>query len=706
MSPPPPDPAVSSSTDHAERSPSPRAKPRLLASPAKIIALAVIANLLIAGGVSAAVAPVETSQSALSLYDSLPQGLRSLLGDTQNASGKLDRGPLGSWLDRFHANAVRGDPNAQLGLSLELESEAEPETWTSATSIEVHWTNYGATLTYRLSTSDRPEPPDLQNDPLVETTATNATLPLQPGANWVHLQAAHKDKVGRVATLGPILSDPDPPLQPAGLRIEGDGSPDSTIKVDAYHFTLEWDETEARSGIANYHLERQNAGNWIPVATIEADNQTHTERNRPNGLYAYRVRAESVAGVLSEPSDVLGVRVDAAGSLEPPGVGDWHYGVNAVYHSLIHTWDISDPGLYSSVDEIHSGEAGLSKEEVEHYTGPGWGITLEDPTLRALVAEELGGQWEGDELVGAQKNSLEIGLTLFERMFNDVDYDFDKFSGTDFDLLRANEVLEAGGGICGDLTALFVTLMRIAGVPARPVHGYLINTGATTDQQFDDAIGGFHMWPEIYVGGDATDGPGEGWIPVDVSGVTGPFKPELLHVYFGVSNPNYLQLGVQEDLGDESLPDDHERNKWNVWANLRYQSVDPSSVQVTWDADAKITESEKVLGDLWFDTDTNERVWCETDDEACRGDHTKFFDNVRGRSVRTMDYGATLSWTGDVHDLDLSFRFPVQVGPSQVMMATAYQHDPQCNGSEAPVPGDGEQFIEWNIPGSQEPCSN
>lgn len=702
-------PASASSASAASPSGSPRAqrRHRLIRSPGKIIVLAIIGNLIIAGSVAAAVAPVETSQGALNIYDALPQWLRSILGDTTDEGGETQRGWLGAWLSDFHANALKGNPRAQLGMPLELTSTHDASTWTADTTTDLTWVNHGATLTYHLIISGDPDPPETITDPLVQTTDTTASVPLSPGENWIHLQPTHRDRTGKVSTLGPLLSDPDPPTAPTGLRVVDHSSDTSLVQVDTYHFTLEWESAEARSGITAYHLERRvGGGNWAPLAVVDAENTTHALRNIPNGLYDHRVRAESAAGLLSEPSSVLGVRVDAQGGLQPPDAGQWHYGINAVYDSVLHVWDISDPSIYSTVDEIHAGNAGLTPEEVELYTGPGWGITLDNSTMRATVADLLGAQDQGDRLAGGERNALEIGLSIFEWMFNEVDYDFTKFESTQLDLLRANEVLDAGGGICGDLTALFVTLMRIAGVPARPVHGYLINDGGATDQDFQRTIGGFHMWPEIYVGGDARNGPGGGWIPIDVSGVTGPFKPELLHVYFGVANPNYLQLGVQRDLGDESLGDDHERNRWNVWANLRHWTAQGNKPQVTFEAEVDLVEHEYELGHLWFTPGTNERVWCPLDDEEdCRGVHTNYFPNVRGHSKRSIDYGAVISWTGNVHELELTMRYPLEVGPTQVVMWTAYEVDPQCNPREGNPEKTAMDYLKWVIPGTYQPCA-
>lgn len=58
-----------------------------------------------------------------------------------------------------------------------------------------------------------------------------------------------------------------------------------------------------------------------------------------------------------------------------------------------------------------------------------------------------------------------------------------------------SEILQVGGGECGDFTTLFVNLMRYKGIPARHNMGVWVN-------------GGYHVWPDFYH-------EDYGWVPVD-----------------------------------------------------------------------------------------------------------------------------------------------------------------------------------------------
>nr|WP_321398453.1 transglutaminase family protein [uncultured Desulfobacter sp.] len=71
-----------------------------------------------------------------------------------------------------------------------------------------------------------------------------------------------------------------------------------------------------------------------------------------------------------------------------------------------------------------------------------------------------------------------------------------------------------GGGKCADLSAVFVTLLRAANIPARDVYG--LRLGSPQD---GDVTSGFHCWAEFYL-------PGTGWVMADPADVR---KMMLVH---------------------------------------------------------------------------------------------------------------------------------------------------------------------------------
>ncbi|MBI5437986.1 MAG: transglutaminase domain-containing protein [Nitrosomonadales bacterium] len=71
-------------------------------------------------------------------------------------------------------------------------------------------------------------------------------------------------------------------------------------------------------------------------------------------------------------------------------------------------------------------------------------------------------------------------------------------------------------GKCADISSVFVSIARAAGVPAREVFG--LRLGKKDDE---DMTGGHHCWAEFYV-------PGYGWVPADPSDVRKAMLAEKL----------------------------------------------------------------------------------------------------------------------------------------------------------------------------------
>lgn len=72
---------------------------------------------------------------------------------------------------------------------------------------------------------------------------------------------------------------------------------------------------------------------------------------------------------------------------------------------------------------------------------------------------------------------------------------------------EVEKVIAQRGGKCADISSVFVSVARAAGVPAREVFGLRLGK-----KDEEDMTGGHHCWAEFYV-------PGYGWVPADPSDV-------------------------------------------------------------------------------------------------------------------------------------------------------------------------------------------
>jgi len=72
---------------------------------------------------------------------------------------------------------------------------------------------------------------------------------------------------------------------------------------------------------------------------------------------------------------------------------------------------------------------------------------------------------------------------------------------------EVEKVLAQRGGKCADISSVFVSIARAAGVPAREVFGLRLGK-----KDEEDMTSGHHCWSEFYV-------PGYGWVPADAADV-------------------------------------------------------------------------------------------------------------------------------------------------------------------------------------------
>lgn len=359
-----------------------------------------------------------------------------------------------------------------------------------------------------------------------------------------------------------------------------------------------------------------------PQATQTVVGQTlpATVTGLTSGVHAFEVILTDRAG--NEAAYTVQVRAGDAQALPP---GEHKAGIVARFTTQVRLWDISDPGQYRTPSQAAAEVGG-------RYLGRGFAIEPHDPDVRAIVQEE----------VDADMSTMEAAIALFHRMLDDVDYDRSRLES--HDLLAPGQTLANGGGVCRDLAALYISLLRAAGVPARLVTGYLGG---------DNPLG-FHAWVEFYApGGPAGQDP---WVPVDVSIVDGRWDDaasasltrgeSVLLQSFGVKNPRYLQL--------RTVPEAAEADP--AWATaVSYSSTfDQSTGAPRVDFATTVRSSFAAqTGRMCVDRETHERSL----EDGCVGSHV--FNNMPFLVEQTLDYGVKVErWTsGDMLDLEAAYPF-------------------------------------------------
>ncbi|HUW25097.1 MAG TPA: transglutaminase-like domain-containing protein [Gallionella sp.] len=99
---------------------------------------------------------------------------------------------------------------------------------------------------------------------------------------------------------------------------------------------------------------------------------------------------------------------------------------------------------------------------------------------------------------------------------------------------EVDKVLAKRGGKCADISSVFVSIARAAGVPAREVFGLRLGK-----KDEEDMTSGHHCWSEFYV-------PGYGWVPADSADVRKIMLVNKLDLKGAKDTVDYYFGGVEQ----------------------------------------------------------------------------------------------------------------------------------------------------------------
>lgn len=398
------------------------------------------------------------------------------------------------------------------------------------------------------------------------------------------------------ATLSPVRIDGTPPGI-HGLVLEATAKVGDTVQIGAGAVV----DAGAKVRVADV-ATNATLGTALPVTVGPLE----------DGIHRYRVYATDQAGNVASAS--VEVRVGTAADLP---AGAFTFGVVGRYTNQVRLWDISDPSRYLS--------RAAAQKAAPGYLGAGLGVDPTNTTVKSVVAQ----------VVTSDMNTEQAAEALFVWMADHVKYDFSRLDSKT--LMNPDQVLNdredrfdhdsdgngvvdngngngVKGGICRDLAATYVSLLRGAGVPARLVSGYL-----------GGQVNGFHAWVQFY-GGPV--GGQEPWIVVDVSPLTGKFNPSILVQAFAIQPTDYLAL--------RTVAPEHETKGWSTALDVQYEWPQTAAKPEV-DFAKKVTAANEEKGFLCFSTTTHARKLVTAPDQCGAG--YGYYANMTLRSERTIDYG-------------------------------------------------------------------
>ncbi|WP_028307932.1 transglutaminase-like domain-containing protein [Desulfitibacter alkalitolerans] len=115
-------------------------------------------------------------------------------------------------------------------------------------------------------------------------------------------------------------------------------------------------------------------------------------------------------------------------------------------------------------------------------------------------------KWEKEDEAISKARELTAGIesdeekvkAIYEYIVSNYKYDYAKIDKLSYDYLPdINKTLKSKSGICYDFSALFASMLRSVGIPAKLVKGY------------GQKIQGYHAWNEVYINNK--------WVTMDTS---------------------------------------------------------------------------------------------------------------------------------------------------------------------------------------------
>lgn len=135
------------------------------------------------------------------------------------------------------------------------------------------------------------------------------------------------------------------------------------------------------------------------------------------------------------------------------------------------------------------------------------------------------------QVVGDEKNTVNAARRIYDYVLGEMRYSKE---GQGWGTGSFDWACNSKYGNCTDFHALFISLARASGIPARFQIGFPI-PGA----RGEGTVGGYHCWAEFYV-------PTYGWVPVDIS--EADKSPELAQYYFGNLTEDRVGFTFERDL--------------------------------------------------------------------------------------------------------------------------------------------------------------
>lgn len=190
-------------------------------------------------------------------------------------------------------------------------------------------------------------------------------------------------------------------------------------------------------------------------------------------------------------------------------------------------WEISRDRVTTGHDHA------LSASDREKYLAPNNLVPVGHAVLQPILKEV--------HAMRADDSPAATARAIYDWVVDNVEY---KKVGTGWGNGDTFWACSERYGNCTDFHALFISLARSEGIPARFEIGFPVPEGRAGGE-----INGYHCWVEFYL-------PQQGWVPIDASEAAK--HPEKRELYYGTHPADRIHFSTGRDLvlssASESLP--------------------------------------------------------------------------------------------------------------------------------------------------------
>jgi transglutaminase-like putative cysteine protease len=170
-----------------------------------------------------------------------------------------------------------------------------------------------------------------------------------------------------------------------------------------------------------------------------------------------------------------------------------------------------------------AGLADVAQNGYRRFLGPNERVVVDHPILDPILTEVRAQAGRGDQAATSR--------AIYDWVVDHVEY---KKVGTGWGNGDTFWACSERYGNCTDFHALFISLARSEGIPARFEIGFPIPTDRSAGE-----IAGYHCWVEFYL-------PETGWFPIDASEA---FKhPEQRELFYGTHPADRIHFTTGRDL--------------------------------------------------------------------------------------------------------------------------------------------------------------